>query len=314
MPTKVTDQACQIAWGVATAAYQIEGSVRADGRGESIWDVFCRTPGKIVTGDTGDMACDHYRRYPEDIALMKSLGIEDYRFSVSFARIFPDGRTPNVRGLDFYDRLVDDLLASGIRPAVTLYHWDLPQALQAGGGWANRDTALRFAEYANEVYARLGDRVLTFITHNEPWCTAFLGHFSGEHAPGIKDPQVAVDVGHNLLLSHGLAVRAYREAAFKGEIGITLNLTPVQPATASPEDAEAAAAADALSNGWFIEPLCGRGYPSRLSNVLGARPANEQAGDDKIISETMDFIGVNYYSYAVVQQDASSRQGFRHVT
>jgi beta-glucosidase len=314
MLSKFSHQAGEIAWGVATAAYQIEGSVRADGRGPSIWDTFCKTPGKIVTGDTGDVACDHYRRYPEDIAIMQDLGIEHYRFSVSFSRIFPDGRTRNVRALDFYERLVEDLLVAGIRPAVTLYHWDLPQALQEQGGWASRDTAFRFAEYASEVYARLGDRVQTFITHNEPWCTAFLGHLSGEHAPGIQDPQVAANVGHNLLLSHGLAVRAYREAGCKGDIGITLNLTPAEPATDSAEDVEAVAAFDAFANGWFINPLCGRSYPSRLLQVLGAQPANVQTEDEGVICAKMDFIGVNYYSYAVVAHDASARQGFCHVT
>jgi beta-glucosidase len=198
-------------WGVASSAYQVEGAVTEDGNGPSIWDLFSHTPGKTSQGENGDIACDHYHRYSEDLSLMKNLGVTHYRFSVSWPRIFPDGRQRmNVKGLGFYDRMVDTLLSHNITPIITLYHWDLPLALQEQGGWQNRDTAHAFADYAETMVSALGDRVKQWITHNEPWCTAYLGHFSGEHAPGIKNAQAAVDAAHYVLLSHALSTMAMR--------------------------------------------------------------------------------------------------------
>jgi len=289
-------------WGAATAAYQIEGAVTADGRGPSIWDTFSHTPGRVLGGDTGDVACDHYHRYREDVALLARLGLTGYRFSVSWARVQPAGRGPvNPAGLDFYRRLVDDLLAHGITPWATLYHWDLPQPLQDAGGWPARDTAERFAGYAEAVYAALGDRVPHWTTLNEPWCSAFLGYGSGGHAPGLTDPAASVRAAHHLLLGHGLATRALR-AAGATSVGITLNLYAVSPASDAPADADAARRIDALANRFFLDPLLRGRYPADAVDDL--RPVtgfdHVHDGDLATIATPLDLLGVNYYSRHVV--------------
>ncbi|WP_406313072.1 GH1 family beta-glucosidase [Streptosporangium sp. NBC_01639] len=280
-------------WGAATAAYQIEGAARDDGRGPSIWDTFSRTPGKVHAGHTGDVACDHYHRYPEDIRIMGDLGLAAYRFSVSWPRIQPDGSGPaNPRGLDFYDRLVDGLHGAGITPIVTLYHWDLPQTLEDRGGWTNRETAERFAEYAEIVHARLGDRVETWTTLNEPWCSAFLGYASGIHAPGRTEPELSFAAVHHLLLGHGLATGALR-AAGAGRIGITLNLSPVLG-----DDAEAVSVVDGLQNRIFLDPVLRGEYPADVVGRAGRFTdwSFVREGDLEIISRPIDLLGVNYYN------------------
>jgi beta-glucosidase len=290
-------------WGAATAAYQIEGAARDDGRGPSIWDTFSRTPGKVAGGHTGDVACDHYHRYPDDVALMAELGLAAYRFSVAWPRIQPDGTGPvEPRGLDFYDRLVDELAAHGIQPLVTLYHWDLPQALEDRGGWTSRETAEAFAEYAAVVHGRLGDRVRTWTTLNEPWCSAYLGYAAGVHAPGRQDPAAAFAAVHHLLLGHGLAVQALR-AAGATALGITLNPTTVYPA--DPDDAGDAAAArlvDGIANRIFFDPLLRGEYPDDvLEHVARFTPGTfARPGDDAVIAAPIDLLGVNYYTPAYV--------------
>ncbi|MFL5732929.1 MAG: GH1 family beta-glucosidase [Chloroflexia bacterium] len=289
-------------WGAATASYQIEGGAKEDGKGPSIWDTFSHTPGKVKNGDTGEVACDHYHRWRDDIALMREIGLDAYRFSVAWPRILPEGRGQvNQAGLDFYERLVDGLLAADIQPFVTLYHWDLPQALQDNGGWANRDTAHLFADYAEIVARRLGDRVPAWITHNEPWVMAFLGYLFGEHAPGLRDLDAAGRATHHLLLSHGLAVPRIREASPGAQVGITLSLSPAEPAGDSEADAQAAARADAFSNTLFLDPL-GRGqYPSLVESFADQVKLPVEEGDLGIISVPIDFVGVNYYRRSVVR-------------
>jgi beta-glucosidase len=288
-------------WGAATASYQIEGAAQEDGRGESIWDRFSHTPGKVLNGDTGDVACDHYHRTAQDIALMRELGLQAYRFSMAWPRILPAGTgAVNPAGLDFYDRLVDDLLAAGITPFVTLYHWDLPQVLQDQGGWANRATADAFRLYVDVVSKRLGDRVSHWITHNEPWCAAFLGNFTGEHAPGLRDLETTLRVAHHLLLSHGWAVPVLRANSVPGtEVGITLNPDIKDPASESEADLAAAVRVDTLKDRWFLDPLFLARYPDL---VLGGRAdlIPVQPGDLEQISVPIDFLGVNNYSRVVV--------------
>jgi beta-glucosidase len=285
-------------WGVATASYQIEGAATEDGRTPSIWDTFARTPGWVDGGHTGDVACDHYHRYPEDIAIMKEMGVHTYRFSTAWPRIIPDGTGPvNPRGLDFYDRLVDALLAAGIDPMVTLYHWDLPQILEDRNGWANRATAYAFTEYAKAVYTRLGDRVRTWTTLNEPWCSSFLGYASGNHAPGRKEPAEAFRAAHHLLLGHGMAARELRSMGAR-EVSITVNLTPASPLNPnSSHDVDAAQIVDGLHNRIFLDPLLKGKYPAdmlaltnRFSGTDHIRP-----GDEATINAPIDFLGVNYY-------------------
>jgi beta-glucosidase len=298
-------------WGTATSSYQIEGAATEDGRGESIWDRFSKTPGKVNDGTNGDVACDHYHRYRDDIALMKDLGVRAYRFSIAWPRILPDGRGKvNTAGLDFYDRIVDTLLGAGIDPFVTLYHWDLPQLLQDEGGWANRATAEAFATYAEVVAKRLGDRVKKWITHNEPWCASLLSHQLGIHAPGIKDYRTALAASHHLLLSHGLAVPIVREFSKGAEVGITLNLTPSVPASRSAADIDAARHFDGYFNRWFLDPLFGRHYPAdMIADYIdaGHLPSEGlsvlQPGDLKIIAAPCDFLGVNYYNRTVVRSN-----------
>jgi len=289
-------------WGAATAAYQIEGSTSADGRGSSIWDTFSHTPGKILGGDTGDTAADHFRRYRDDVALMARLGLKAYRFSISWCRVQPDGRGPaNQAGLDFYRRLVDELLAHGIRPWPTLYHWDLPQALEDAGGWPTRDTALRFADYAALTCQALGDRMDSWTTLNEPWCSAFLGYASGEHAPGRRDPAASVRAAHHLMLGHGLAVRALRDAGAR-EVGVTVNLYPVDPASSSEADTDAARRIDGLQNRLFLDPLLLGRYPDDVLADLASVSdfGHIRDGDLPLIATPLDLLGVNYYSRHVV--------------
>lgn len=291
-------------WGVATAAYQIEGAWNEDGRAPSIWDTFCHQPGKIENGDTGDVAADHYHRWAHDVGLMADLGVKAYRFSVAWSRILPEGRGKvNPAGLDFYSRLVDALLDRGIEPFVTLYHWDLPQSLQDRGGWAQRDTVHYFSEFAHLVGSRLGDRVTHWITHNEPFVAAFAGHFTGEHAPGLRDPVIAFQVLHHLLLSHGLAVEALRDAVARSQIGIALNLSPVHPASDTAEDRQAAVRADGVNNRLFLDPVLLGRYPDDVLAMCGPLFPLVQPGDMERIAAPLDFLGVNYYSRSVVRHD-----------
>jgi beta-glucosidase len=301
----------EFVWGVATSSYQIEGAAAEDGRGESIWDRFSKTPGKVKDGTNGDVACDHYHRFREDIALMKDLGIRHYRFSVAWPRILPAGRGKvNPAGLDFYGRLVDALLEAGIQPFVTLYHWDLPQVLQDEGGWAKRSTAEAFVEYAGAVARSLGDRVKKWITHNEPWCASLLSHQQGIHAPGLKDYRTALAASHHLLLSHGLSVPVIRAASPGAEVGITLNLTPAEPASPSVADHDAARHFDGYFNRWFLDPLFGRRYPADMIAdyvSAGHLPPEGftvvQPGDLEAIAVKCDFLGINYYNRTVLRSD-----------
>ncbi|NOK18838.1 GH1 family beta-glucosidase [Corallococcus carmarthensis] len=298
-------------WGVATSAYQIEGATRVDGRGESIWDRFAATPGKIQDKSDGSVACEHYRRWPEDIELMRWMGLKSYRFSIAWPRILPEGRgRVNAAGVDFYSRLVDSLLGAGIEPFVTLYHWDLPQVLEDQGGWPARATGDAFVEYADVISRALGDRVKRWITHNEPWCISYLGYGNGEHAPGHKDWSKMLAAAHTLMLSHGKSVQAIRANVQRAEVGITLNLTPGEPASPSPEDADATRDFDGGFNRWFLEPLYGRGYPQDVieDHVKAGRiPSSHldfiQPGDLKTIAEPTDFLGVNFYSRAVLRSN-----------
>lgn len=281
-------------WGVATSSYQIEGAVNEGGRAPSIWDTFSHQPGKVDNNDTGDVACDHYHRWQSDLDLIKALGVDAYRFSIAWPRVQPLGSGAwNPAGLAFYDRLTDGLLERGITPHVTLYHWDLPQALQDKGGWASRDTAKRFADYAQTMAERLGDRAASFSTHNEPWVTAVLGNQTGLFAPGLKDPVIARRVAHHLLLSHGLALRAIRAAGVKAALGIVLNQSPATPATSSAEDVALAAREYALLVRWFAEPLLLGRYPTAPD--LPVCEAIEP-GDLETIAQPLDFLGINYYT------------------
>ena len=294
-------------WGAATSAYQIEGATTEDGRGPSIWDVFAAEPGHIHQNQHGEVAADHYHRSEQDVALMAELGLNAYRFSISWPRVLPQGTgAVNPAGLDFYDRLVDQLFARGIAPVATLYHWDLPLALYETGGWRNRDTAAAFADFAEVVARRLGDRVRWWVTHNEPWCTAYLGYVAGEHAPGIRgDAQAAVDVGHHVLLSHGLAVPRIRAHAPSARAGAALNLFPIFAADQRPETVRAVQRADRFHNGWFLDPLCRGEYPAGLFEDLGAAPPPIQDGDFEIIGVPTDFLGVNYYNRWMVRAQSS---------
>lgn len=283
-------------WGTATSAYQIEGAASLDGKGESIWDQFCRRPGVIADGSTGDVACDHYHRLESDLNLLSELGVDAYRFSISWPRIQPAGSgAVNEAGLSFYERLVDGLLRRNIKPYATLYHWDLPAALQQQGGWASRDTAYRFMEYAAIIAQRLGDRVTAFVTHNEPWVTATLGHQTGVFAPGLKDRAVAAQVSHYCLLSHGLASRAIREIRSAASVGIALNLSPVTQATQSGPDAAQAVLEDGLLIRWYMDALCKGVYPEDVLEHLGADAPRVAAGDMELIAQPLDFLGINYY-------------------
>ncbi len=289
-------------WGCSTSSYQIEGGVQEDGRGESIWDRFCATPGRIRDGSSGAVACDHYHRWPQDLDLARSLGTNAYRFSIAWPRVFANGRgrIANPKGLDFYSRLVDGLLERGLEPWPTLYHWDLPQALQDEGGWAQRATVDAFLDYTDAVTRHLGDRVKHWITHNEPWCTAFHGNLEGVHAPGIRDLKTALQVCHNVLLSHGLAIPVIRRNSAGAQIGAALSLHPLKAASDSAQDVAATRRHDGLRNRWFLDPLHGRGYPVDTWQLLGDKVPAVQDGDLAAMATPTDFLGVNYYFPEIV--------------
>jgi len=284
-------------WGAATSAQQIEGAAFTDGRGASIWDHFCAQPGRIKDGSNVDIACDHYHRYPEDVKLMQQLGLDAYRFSFAWPRVQPQGRGAwNEAGFAFYDRLIDTLLAAGLRPHATLYHWDLPQALQeAFGGWLSRDSIPLFADYAAEVARRFGDRLATIATHNEPWCTATLGYETAQFAPGHTNRAEAFQVSHHLLLSHGAAIQAMR-AVTKAQLGIVLNHTPPFPAEPIEADRRAARLADGTSVRWYMDPIFLGGYPADVLEHLGADAPTIHSGDLALIRQPLDFLGVNFYT------------------
>jgi beta-glucosidase len=296
--------------GAATAAYQVEGAVAADGRGRSIWDTFAHTPGKVLNDHTGDVAVEHYRRFRDDVALMADLGLGAYRFSVSWPRVQPDGRgAVNQAGLDFYRRLVDALLEAAIEPWLTLYHWDLPQALEDTGGWPARDTAFRFAEFAAAVHDAVGDRVRYWTTVNEPWCAAFLGYASGEHAPGRREPAAAVRAAHHLLLAHGLATLALRAQDASSQVGIGLNLYAVSPASGEQADLDAARRIDGLQNRFFLDAVLHGRYPSDVLEDLRAVAGEDlvRDGDLATIATPLDMLGVNYYSRFTVSGRPAGR-------
>ena len=292
------------AWGAATSSYQVEGAVAEDGKGPSIWDTFTHEPGHVEDGSDGDVACDHYHRWREDVDLMASYGLNAYRFSVSWPRVQPDGRgRPNATGLDFYRRLTDALREHGIRPALTLNHWDIPQAIQDAGGWQSRDTVERFAEYTTLMADALGDTVEWWITHNEPWIIAALGYRLGIHAPGWKDAEAELRTAHHLLLAHGAAVEAYRASGTKAPIGITLNLLPTYPASDSEADARAARLSDAYTNRWYLDPIFRGSYPEDGRAYFAERFGFDwvRDGDLERVRQPIDFLGVNYYSRRVVR-------------
>lgn len=293
-------------FGTATASYQVEGAYNEDGRGMSIWDTFCRKNGKVFNGDTGDVACDHYHRYKDDIALMKKIGIKAYRFSIAWPRIFPEKGKFNQMGLDFYKRLIDELLINNIIPCATIYHWDLPQWADDLGGWLNRDVVHWYGEYVEKIFKELGTYVPMWITLNEPWCSSILGYGTGEHAPGHKNFGEALTAAHHHLLSHGNAVRIFRDFNLKdSKIGITLNLNEVYPETDSLDDKIAASIIDGYSNRWFLDPIFKGSYPDDMvklfSSIFGSLDfiRNEDFND---ISQKVDFLGVNYYTRAIVRK------------
>jgi beta-glucosidase len=294
-------------FGCATAAYQIEGAVAEDGRTESIWDRFCHTPGHILGGETGDKACDHYHRYAEDVDLMANIGLNSYRFSISWPRVIPHGRGPiNPKGMDYYSRLVDRLLENGIDPYVTLFHWDLPQDLQDKGGWANRDMVYYFRDYAGEMGNRLGDRVKYWMTHNEPAVFTACGHLEGVHAPGIKDLRTALQVAHHLLLSHGYAVYALRSNRTPStQVGIALSMSPVSPASDRMEDIEAAKRMEGFNLRWFCDPLFLGEYPREMVQGYGFNSPLIEEDDLKVINAPVDFVGINYYFRNIIQFDST---------
>lgn len=303
-------------WGAATAAYQVEGAAREDGRGETIWDRFCRIPGAIQGGDTAEVACDHYHRWRDDVENLRDLGLSAYRFSTAWSRVFPQGRGKlNRKGLDFYETLVDALLAAGIRPALTLYHWDLPQALQEAGGWTNRDTASWFADYAECMYTHLGDRVKLWMTLNEPWVSAFAGHFQGVHAPGLRDFGTAVQAAHVLLRAHALAVGVFRELGpHDASVGIVLNLHPVYPWSDGVSDQEAVRRCDGHVNRWFLEPVLRGAYPQDMLDLYARHrvaPRGHPGDAEAMAGHPVDFVGVNYYfPMRVYESDAGGLLGY----
>ena len=287
-------------WGSATASYQVEGAVAEDGRGESIWDRFSHTPGRVAGGDTGDVACDHYHRWRDDVALMRSLNLGAYRFSIAWPRVIPDGDgNVNPAGLDFYDRLVDGLLDAGIRPYPTLYHWDLPQALEDRGGWRSRKTVDAFARYVEVVVDRLGDRVTDWWTINEPWVIAVVGHEEGRHAPGRRSTQDSLDVAHHVLVAHARAVDVVRSRG-AARAGIVLNQAVQVPRSSHPEDVALARFEDGRLIRWFMDPLAGRGYPEDVLQAIAWDQSVVLPGDLEAIARPIDMLGINYYTREVV--------------
>ena len=294
-------------WGAATAAYQTEGAATEDGRGESIWDRFTAMPGHVANGETGLVACDSYHRYPEDVRLMRELGLNAYRFSIAWPRVVPEGRgRVNPAGLDYYDRLVDELLANGIEPFATLYHWDLPQALEDDGGWPARDTVDAFAEYVEVVVARLGDRVSRWITQNEPWVVAWLGYGRGEHAPGRRSDRHALAAAHHVLLSHGRALEVIRRERPDAQVGITIDVIPIHPLTAAEEDVTATREEDGFRNRWILDPVLRGNYPEDMVSRFGSILPPVEDGDLEAISAPLDFLGVNYYRRHIVKAGAAA--------
>ena len=291
-------------FGSATSAYQIEGAATDDGKEDSIWDVFCRVPGAIANAEDATLACDHYHRYAEDAKLLGDLGMNTYRFSVSWPRVLNSSGQVNAKGMDFYSRLVDELLAHGVAPWLTLYHWDLPAALP--GGWTNRDTAKRFVDYAVAVHQHLGDRVRTWTTLNEPWCSSLLGYAAGAHAPGETDPAASIAAAHHLLLAHGCAVQALREADPSASLGITLNFTPAIPATDGAADADVTRRVDGTANRFFADPIFAGAYPADVrADLADVWPADlVQDGDLAAISAPIDVLGVNYYTTNVFRAES----------
>ena len=296
-------------WGAATASYQIEGAATEDGRGESVWDRFCATPGKVRNGDTGAVACDFYHHYSDDIALMRELGIDAFRLSVAWPRVIPAGRgAVNEKGLDFYDRLVDELLGNGITPFVTLFHWDTPQPVEDAGGWPVRETVDAFSEYVTAVADRLGDRVRHWITHNEPWVVSWVGHAWGHHAPGRTSDADALATAHHLLLSHGQAVQILRERSPQSEVGITLNLDFVYAETDREDDAAAAAWVDGFHNRWFLDPIFRGAYPEDMAETWRDILPEIRDGDLETIAQPIDFLGVNNYTSPLVGADTDGQR------
>ncbi|MBE3092485.1 MAG: beta-glucosidase [Chloroflexi bacterium] len=302
-------------FGTAASSYQIEGAAAEDGRSPSIWDVFCKTPGKVYGGHNGDIACDHYHRYKEDVKLMSDIGVNAYRFSVSWPRIFPEKGKYNKKGMEFYKKLVGELCEKGIMPVATLYHWDLPIWAYEMGGWLKRDSVKWFEEYAVKVFEELNDSVKLWITHNEPYCSSIYGYYEGVHAPGHKNLREALIVAHHILLSHGTAVEAFRKFNFKNsKIGITLNLTPSYPATGSKEDIEAASRSDGHSIRWFLDPIFKSCYPEDMKKVYKEFIGDFdfiREGDLQKISIINDFLGVNYYTCDLIEFSKDSELNIR---
>ncbi|UOQ48445.1 GH1 family beta-glucosidase [Gracilibacillus caseinilyticus] len=286
-------------WGTATASYQIEGAAKEGGRGVSIWDTFSKTPGKVANGDNGDVACDSYHRYEEDVEMMKDLGIDVYRFSVAWPRIFPDGTGEvNQEGLDYYHRLVDKLLANGIEPMCTLYHWDLPQALQDKGGWNNRETIDAFVEYATLMFNEFSGKINKWLTLNEPWCISFLSNYIGVHAPGNHDLQLATQISHHLLVAHGKSVQKFRELGIDGEIGFAPNTTWLEPFSNRQEDIDACNREIGWYIEWFMDPVFKGTYPTFMVDWFKKKGVELviEDGDMETISQPVDFLGINYYT------------------
>jgi len=303
-------------WGAATSAYQVEGAWREDGKGESIWDRFAHSPGNIADGSNGDVACDQYHRYPEDVAILGELGLGAYRFSIAWPRVVPDGsRTVNRAGLDHYDRLVDELLANGIEPFPTLFHWDLPQWVQDAGGWADRDVIGTFSEYADTVVRSLGDRIDAWTVFNEPEVFATHGHQEGAHAPGFRDPDLTLRVSHVVNLAHAAGVRAVRAAAPRARVGPAVNMDIAYPASEDVGDAAAAERHHAWANAWYLDPLLHGSYPAAFLDQDAALGRMDiRPGDMESLATSFDFIGLNMYSRAIIADDpADPRLGFRQV-
>jgi beta-glucosidase len=296
-------------WGTATASYQVEGAWQEDGKGESIWDRFSHTEGKIMDGDTGDVACDQYHRFKEDVAIMKQLGMRGYRFSIAWPRVFPDGKGQlNQKGLDYYSRLVDELLANGITPFPTLYHWDLPQALQDEGGWANRDIIGHFSRYAETCVNALGDRVKSWMIFNEPWCFTFLAYLYGMHAPGIRDTDAALRSTHVVNLAQTAALRAMRATGKPDAVGTAFSMTNMYPASDSPEDVAAAERQHGFTNTWFLDPLVKGAYPNAyVEQEKTLARMDIRPGDMEQIKDRLDFIGINLYQRSIIGNDPGNR-------
>ncbi|GGX55817.1 GH1 family beta-glucosidase [Saccharospirillum salsuginis] len=296
----------EFTFGVATAAFQVEGATEADGRLPSIWDTFCAEPGRVNNGDTGAVACDHYHRWADDLEMVEGLGVDAYRLSIAWPRVMTESGQPNPKGLDFYKRLLDRLIERGIQPYVTLYHWDLPQHLQDRGGWVNRDTAYRFRDYADLVSRALGDRVASYATLNEPWVSAILGHDIGVHAPGLNDPRLGRQAGHHLLLAHGLGMDVLRTNAPEADAGLVLNMAPSTPKTERYDDRVAARLSEAALTHWFLEPVLEGRYPALFERFYPEQTPIMMPGDLEQISRPVDFIGINYYTRGVVSYDPAT--------